>query len=112
MNVGASLHTFVIREVSRIRGGPKTDWRYDLAERFNLLPIATDTSGALLLRHDGQILTMGWAAGEVPQVTRNAQSFLPLLERFVQDHPEARELLHLHKNEGQDIVAPRVQGTQ
>lgn len=113
MNVGDLLHRFVTREVSRIRSGPKTDWRYDLAERFNLLPITADSSGALLLRNDGQVLTIGWAAGEVARVADNAQAFLPVLERFVQDHPEARALLHLHKSKSQgDIVIGHKGGSQ
>lgn len=112
MTTGGLLHAFVIGEVARIRRGPKTDWRHDLAERFNLLPIVADASGTLLLRDDGQVLTMGWAAGEVPRVTSNAQALLPVLERFVQDHPEAKELLQLYKNERQDIVVERVRGRQ
>ena len=112
MTTGGLLHAFVIEQVSQIRRGPKADWRHDLAERFNLLPIFADASGALLLRNDGQVLMMGWAASEVPRVTSNAQAFLPVLERFVQDHPEAKELLQLHKNERQDIVVERARGSQ
>jgi hypothetical protein len=113
MRVGDLLHRFVTREVSRILSGPKTDWRYDLAERFKLLPITADSSGALLLRNDGQVLTIGWAAGEVPRVADNAQAFLPVLERFVQDHPETKSLLHVHKSKSQgDIVIERKRGGQ
>jgi hypothetical protein len=112
MGSGGLLHTFVTTEVSRIRSGSKTDWRFDLAARFSLLPIAADASGALLLRHDGQVLTMGWTAGEVPRVAHNAQAFLPVLERFVQDHPEAKEVLDLHKNVSRDIVVERTRGSQ
>jgi len=112
MDIGSALHIFVTGEVSRIRSGPKTDWRYDLAERFKMLPIAADASGALLLRDDGQVLTMGWNAGELPRVSHDAQAFLPVLQRFVQEHPEARPLLELHKNARQDIVIERTRGSK
>ena len=107
MTTSGLLHAFVTREVARIRSGPKAEWRYDLAERFNLLPIAADASGALLLRGDGQVLTVGWAAGEAPRVTHNVQAFLPVLERFVRDNPDAKELLRLHKNVAPSILVER-----
>lgn len=92
-----ALRRFVMSEVSSICSGPKADWRHDLAKRFNLLPIAADASGALLLSGDGQLFTLGWTTGAVPRVTENPQSFLPTLQRFVSDHPEASELLRLSK---------------
>jgi hypothetical protein len=87
------LRRFVESEVSGIRNSPETDWRQDLARRFNLLPIAADASGALFLSGDGHILTMGWTKGEVPRVAHNPEAFAPVLERFVRAHPEASELL-------------------
>lgn len=95
------MRRFVMGEVSGICNGPETDWRHDLAKRFNLLPIAEDASGALLLSGDGQLFTMGWTTGEVPRVAQNPPSFLPVLERFVRDHPEASEILRLLKNPAQ-----------
>lgn len=104
MNSQGRLPTFVVREISRIRAGPKSDWRYDLAQRFDVLPIAADASGALFVRADGAILTMGWTKGEVPRVAHDPQAFLPVLERFVRDNPEANELLRLHTKEPPKII--------
>lgn len=100
---GEALRTFVAGEVSEICQGPETDWRHDLAKRFNLLPIAADASGTVLLSDDGQVFTMGWTKGEVPRVAQNPQSFLPVLERFVRDYPEASEVLRLLKKQARKI---------
>ena len=92
-----ALQRFVMTEVSGICNGPETDWRHHLARQFNLLPIAADASGAILLGGDGQVFTMGWTKADVPRVAQNPQSFFPVLERLVRDHPEASELLRFLK---------------
>ena len=47
---------------------------------------------------------MGWTKGEVPRVAHDPQAFLPVLERFVRDNPEANELLRLHTKEPPKII--------
>jgi hypothetical protein len=41
-------------------GAAPHDWQRELACRFDALPVYSDLGGALLLRPDGEVLSVGW----------------------------------------------------
>jgi hypothetical protein len=45
---------------ARSRGQAGGDWERDIAVRFGALSVYCDIGGALMVRPDGSVLTMGW----------------------------------------------------